>query len=166
MVGSTLGLKKLCSMPGYHRKWLQAIWGGFDQRFWSLNFLIFFPEFFASTGVLNFRTKSAETFCRGFKKQIPSGMYVLGLGGHRLQSLSTFHRVVKKLAHFEFAKFLATLLLFYLGFPMNPKMEIREKKNMGWVANCIFMLQSKNIDKLECFYKFRKLDWALWVSHC
>ena len=37
---------------------------------------------------------------------------------------------------------------------------------MGWAANWIFILYSKNVDILECFYKFRKLDWALWISNC
>ena len=45
-------------------------------------------------------SKSADTFCRALTMQIPFCQSVLGLGGHRLQSLSTFHRVVKKLARF------------------------------------------------------------------
>ena len=38
-----------------------------------------------------------------FRTQIEKNeMSVLGLGGHHLQSLSTFHRVVKKLSHFYY----------------------------------------------------------------
>ena len=41
--------------------------------------------------------------------QIPLNIDALGLGGHRLQSLSTFHRVVKKLSHFE----IENLLIYF-----------------------------------------------------
>ena len=93
--------------------------------------------------------------------QIPLNLNVLGLGGYRLQSLSTFHRLVKKLSHFESTQIFTIFCLFYLGFPINQKFENREKKNMAYQDNCIFILESKNMGKLECFYMFRKLDWAL-----
>ena len=45
-----------------------------------------------------FGSKSTVTFWRGYANNNPCILGVLGLGEHRLQSLSTFHRVVKKLA--------------------------------------------------------------------
>ena len=48
--------------------------------------------------------------------QIHFNLGIPGLGGHRLQSLSTFYNVVKKLAHFEFAQLLIGFDLFFVGF--------------------------------------------------
>ena len=55
-------------------------------------------------------SKCGVTFSRAHTTQISFCQGVLRLGEHRLQSLSTFHRAVKKLSHFEgrfFGRFLA-----------------------------------------------------------
>ena len=48
--------------------------------------------------------------------RIPLNRDILGLGEHRLQSLSTFHRAVKKLSHFEIENLLIDFWLVLNNF--------------------------------------------------
>ena len=59
-----------------------------------------------------FWTKIAITFCGERFRQIPFDQELFALGEHRLQSLSLFRPLVKKLANFEITVFLNKFRIF------------------------------------------------------